>query len=222
MTPKHRNIFMVLLGLSLLSFLGLMLTLPRLPERIPIHWNFAGEVDGYGGKGMLILCGGLPIALVGLLWALPKWDPGRERYKKHMGPYLFLAVMVTMLMIAAGWSTALAGLGIRLPVGRIIPGLMGVMLMGLGNYMPRIRHNYTFGIRTPWTLASETVWRKTHRAGGYGFIAGGLLLILTAVFQQRWLMWGSMGALLLSAAFSLWYSWYLYQKEGSGNEKGNG
>lgn len=216
MTNKQRNLFAALLAVCLLSLLGLVWMLPRLPEQIPIHWNFYGEADNYGDKKLLLLFGALPVALLGLFWGIPRWDPGRERYKKHMGPYLFLVVMMTLLLVGMGWIIAIAALGIQVPVERVIPGLVGVMLTGVGNYMPRIRHNYTFGIRTPWTLASEKVWQKTHRAGGFGFVASGLLLILTAFFSRPWLCWASMGVLLLSSALVVAYSWYLYRREKGG------
>lgn len=213
MAMKPHRIYLILGGVSLVSLIGLLLLLPRMPEQIPIHWNSAGEIDSYGSRWMLLLFGTLPLLMLGLFQALPRMDPRKENYQKHMGPYLLLTALITVLMIAVGWITALSALGVSVPVNRILPAMIGVLFICLGNYMPRIRFNYTFGIRTPWTLASEAVWKKTHRAGGIGFVLCGAILLLAAVLPREWLPSLAAAALGILVVFLFLYSWLLYRKE---------
>ncbi len=218
---KGNKPFVVLTALGLVSFVGLMCFWGQLPEEIPIHWNNAGEIDGYGGKGMLVFLGLLPVGLAAMMWVVPKIDPKRKNYQKHQGLYFFLMAAMTLLTIVLGWMTLFAALGVAVPVERVVPGFIGATIMVLGNYMARIRPNYTFGIKTPWTLASETVWRKTHRMSGFWFTAGGFLMLLAAVFGS--FIWLAVGVLLGGILFSYAYSWRLWRKEerekGADNEK---
>ena len=55
---------------------------PHLPEQIPLHYNIAGEIDGYGGRGMLLLMpviGLVSDAVVALAGRFPKsWNTGTK------------------------------------------------------------------------------------------------------------------------------------------------
>ena len=86
----------------------------------------------------------------------------------------------------------------------------------LGNYMPRIRPNYTFGIRTPWTLASETVWKKTHRVGGYVFVVSGIIIAVCSFFRG-WAALIGIGVLLAGTIVSSVYSWLVFREEQNHN-----
>lgn len=213
MKTKQHKIFLILLAVSLISFAGQLCLLPSLPAEIPIHWNAAGEIDNYGSKWMTLLFGALPLLMLLLFLVIPKMDPKKESYAKHMGPYLILVSLMTLLMIVVSWITTLAAIEIRIPVERVVPGMIGVLSIVLGNYMPRIRHNYTFGIRTAWTLASETVWKKTHRAGGICFVAFGIVLLLNAFWTAGWLSLLSTVMIIAEVVFLFLYSWLLYRKE---------
>jgi hypothetical protein len=50
--------------------------------------------------------------------------------------------------------------------------------MVLGNYFKVIKQNYFLGIKTPWTLESEEVWKLTHILAGKLWIVGGLLIVI--------------------------------------------
>ena len=93
---------------------------------------------------------------------------------------------------------------------------MGIMFILLGNYMPRIRPNYTFGIRTPWTPASETVWKKTHRVGGYVFVLSGVIIVVCSFFRG-WAALIGIGVLLAGTIVSSVYSWLVFREEQNHN-----
>jgi len=213
MTPKYRRIFSAILIISFISSVAQICILPTLPDTIPIHWNAAGEIDGYGSKWFGLLFAVLPPVMLILMRFLPKIDPKRENYEKHMDVYIIFAILVTMLLTIVGWVVVLAAENVVLPMDRIVPGLIGAMFIIMGNYMPRIRHNYSFGIRTSWTLASETVWKKTHRLGGICFVVLGVVMILQAVFPSLLLVTLSMAMLIGLVILLTVYSWYVWKKE---------
>ena len=66
-------------------------------------------------------------------------------------------------------------------MSRVVPLGMGILFIALGNVLPRVEPNWFVGIRTPWTLSSDSVWRKTHRTGGWTFFLGGCALLIEGV-----------------------------------------
>jgi uncharacterized membrane protein len=104
----------------------------------------------------------------------------------------------------------------------LVLGGVGVMFMVIGNYMPRIRPNWIAGIRTPWTLSSERVWRETHRLGGRVFVLGGLVILLSSVLS------GSIALVMLLAAIAvvvtvpIVYSLVLFRREQIGGMRDEG
>ncbi len=158
-----------------------MYAYPRLPDRVPAHWNVAGKIDRYGSKWAFLLP--LPLLLLGL-WAalrlLPKIDPWRENYRKFQGTY-DLVVNSTLTVIALADVAIVASvLGSPIPFDRVMRGMIGVLLVIMGNVMPRARPNLWFGVRTPWTLTNARVWERTHRFSGYVFVLAGTIAILSA------------------------------------------
>lgn len=160
-------------------------------EQIPVHWNAAGEADRYGGKfeGLMLM----PIigaGVVALLAVIPRIDPKRiniERSGKAYGMTMIgTIVFLTLLYI----TTTLSTLGYAISLNRILPIGMGVMFMIIGNYMGKVRQNYMFGIRTPWTIASELSWNKTHRLGGWLMFGFGLLFALFGLISgtEAWII----------------------------------
>lgn len=202
----------ILLALCLISLEGHLLILERLPEQIPVHWNAAGEIDGYGPKSMDLIMGAIPLGIWVLMTALPRLDPRRKNYEKHQKAYGILTLLLTLAMIAFSWMTALAGLGYNVDVGMLIPMVLGVVFVVMGNYMPKIRSNYFVGVRTPWAIENTWVWRKTQWMGGISFIVMGVVIFgsvfLPASFRTPVLL----VVLLGGVAWDYLYSWLMFQK----------
>ena len=106
----------------------------------------------------------------------------------------------------------------RLP-GLLVGGPIGVIFILLGNYMPRVRQNYTFGIKTPWTLADEVVWQRTHRVGGMVFVLMGAAIFLSALFPMASTGGIIGGIVILGVAVMYLYSYLLYKKRHPGGKK---
>jgi uncharacterized membrane protein len=155
----------------------------QLPDRVPSHWNFAGEIDGWMNRewGAFIM----PLILVGLLamfHLLPRIDPKGANYAKFKGTYE--TVILTSMVFTLGVHLVMlaAALGKDVSMNRLMPAGIGLMLIVLGNLLPRTRSNWFVGIRTPWTLSSDRVWERTHRFGGRLFVATGAVAVLAALF----------------------------------------
>lgn len=201
-----------ILGLIVISIVGTLVVYPKLPQIIPIHWGANGEIDGYGNKLWSIFLAVLPMFLLGLLLYLPKIDPKREAYTKHKKAYEIFTNMLMVFLIFLHWVSVTAALGYEINVGMVVAIAVGVLFIGTGNYMRQIRHNYFFGIRTPWTLASEKVWVKTHRLGGWLFIISGLLFVLTGLCQFRFGFQVSITFLITSIVYLYFYSYLVFKK----------
>lgn len=173
------------------------------PERIPVHWNIAGEVDRYGSKVEGLL--GIPLLTLGiylLLIVLPRLDPGRANYPRFAGAYTVIRLsLVTLLAVLYGvlhlWIR-----GRHVDVATVTPLMVGGLLVVVGSLMGKIRPNWFVGIRTPWTLSSKTAWVRTHRAGGWAFIAMGLATIAMAVLRSAWAV-GALSVIFLGGTAGL-------------------
>jgi len=155
------------------------------PDRLPVHWNAAGEVDGYGGRFEgLALVPLIGVALYLLLRYLPRIDPARRNYDAFAGAYLLLRVTILVYLVFIDVVIQLAiGREESVPVGRLIVGSVGALFVVLGGVMTRLKPNWFAGIRTPWTLSSAESWRVTHRVGGVLFAVVGALTLVSAPFS---------------------------------------
>jgi uncharacterized membrane protein len=186
----------------------------RLPERMPIHWNASGEVDGYGSRFWASF--GLPAFLLliwGILRLLPHIDPRRANIEKFRETYEELIIAVIAVTSLIHVATVGAALGWPISISRVIPVAVGILFVVLGNLFPRFRSNWFIGIRTPWTLSSDQVWTRTHRFGGYMMVAVGILLIIAgAMGSSSWLAVAIGGAMAMVFGVFL-YSYLLWRSE---------
>jgi uncharacterized membrane protein len=184
-----------------------------LPDRIATHWGMSGEPDSYSNRFVgAFLMPGVMLALWGLLLWLAVRDPRAENIGKFRGSYdltvvgllaFLLLLHVTLLGNALGWPVS---------VPRVVPLGVGLLFLLIGNVMPRARPNFTFGIRTPWTLSDEVVWTQVHRVGGYLFCAEGLVFIASAFLAPRVAFPVAIGSLLLVSLGTVVYSYVLWAR----------
>lgn len=185
-----------------------------LPERVPTHWNLAGEVDGWSRRAWGAWL--MPVVMA-FVWALMRWlpaiDPRGKNYEKFAGTFegIMLSVMVFMLILHG--ITLAAGLGYPVAMERVAPVSMGLLFIVIGNLLPRARSNWFVGIRTPWTLSSDRVWEKTHRVGGRLFVLGGILISLSALLRASWSHWVVIAVVSVCSVGAVIYSYLEWRKE---------
>jgi len=196
-------------GLVLAGCLLAVFAWPRLPDRIPIHWNLAGEPNGYGGKAVgVLLFPALLVVIHGLFALLPRISPRDWPIAPFAAAYetMRIAILGFLLYVMALALAAGAGLDVGM-TGGILAG-MGALFMALGTQLGAVTPNYFVGIRTPWTLTDREVWRRTHALAGRTFMAGGAVMVLASLVSNRWIALGlGVIALIVSAATPVYYSW---------------
>ena len=177
---------------------------PQFPERVPIHWNIHGQVDGWGDKAWAVfLTPGIMTAMLALFAAFPWLSPKRFSLDSFLGVYWFIiaTIEVTMAYIH-GLTLWAAWIG---PVDITRAMLIGLLAMfGLiGGAMRGVRQNFWVGVRTPWTIASERVWNDTHVLAARTFIAAAVIGMLAAILPfPIEAVAGIVIALIMGAAFT--------------------
>jgi uncharacterized membrane protein len=171
-----------IIGFVLLPFINLAYLWSSLPEKIPIHWDYKGEINGWGTKysllGLIFL---LPIFTYFLMLAIPKIDP-KKRIELMGGKYYQIKFVLVVFMSVLSLFIIYSSKSQTISSPIMVFVLIGLLFMALGNYFKVIKQNYFLGIKTPWTLESEEVWKLTHTLAGKLWIVGGLLIVILSLF----------------------------------------
>lgn len=159
------------------------------PDTVPVHYNFAGEVDRMGSKYEFLLFPAEAIG-IGLFFG---WMAKRHQHDRTEEK----ALLITGISILAtlgflGVYFQLQGIlydptqsvGLRLRVMRLTVMSIGLLLVITGNLMPKARRNAYLGLRTKWSLADDGVWQKSQRFSGFGAVLCGVTMILLASFLE--------------------------------------
>lgn len=203
---------------TLICLLPILFYLPfyhQLPDMIPSHFNAAGQADAFMPKTIAIIFPSVLLAGVEVLGAFAmKTDPKNYNYPRQL---LTLGLWICpILSVAMNLMVLLISLGKEVHIEVITPVMLGVLFIVMGNYLPKTKHNYTMGIKIPWTLNSEENWRKTHRFGGFVFVLMGFWLIISSFLNSHFLV------ILIPVAVCTFlpmiYSYLLYRKERGENQ----
>jgi uncharacterized membrane protein len=191
-----------------------VLTYPFLPALVPSHWDAAGRINGYMPKLINALI--YPIIstfLYVMLRAVAGVGPrlGRDNQRANLQFRHITMVAVVILMLIVQIITTTVALGIPVDVVFVLNIALGLLFIVIGNYMGRVRRNFWAGIRTPWTLASDTVWERTHRVGGWLFVLVGALGLLLG-FVPGVHIWGLIVLLFAATIFLYVYSYIAYHR----------
>jgi uncharacterized membrane protein len=183
---------------------------------LPTHWNIAGEADGFAGKWTALLLPPLLVSVISaLFFALPALEPRREGLARSQGLYQVSWAALLLVLAAADLAIVSMALGWALPVDRLILAAGGAMLTLIGNQLGKSRSMYLIGVRTPWTLASEEVWIRTHRLAGKLMVGSGLLVVAITLIDLPSAFRGTVAgaAIAASALVPTVYSYWLWRRE---------
>ena len=205
-----KNLKILILG-SVITILPILIGIilwNQLPSELPIHWNMAGEVDGRSSKGFVVL--GMPALLLAIHWFgafILSSDPKRKNQSDRMVAISLWIVPVLSILLSA--ITYVSALGKEVFVDIIIPVLLGLLFVVIGNYLPKCKQNYTVGIKLPWTLNNEENWNKTHRMAGWTWVACGIAIMVAGCFGLFWVI---LPVLVIGALAPTIYSYVLHRK----------
>ena len=200
-----------------LAAIASLVAWPYLPEHVVTHWNASGVPNGYSPRWLAATL--LPAIIVGV-WGLaqifPKIDPRSVNYARFIDTYWLVMNAILVFMGAVHAVILGNGVGWALPVEKLVPAGVGLLFAMLGNYLSRVQPNWFLGIRTPWTLSSDKVWRKTHRIGGALFVVGGIGMVAIAFLPPAIAFHALVAIVVLVAGVPVVLSYIFWRKEHSG------
>ena len=209
--------FAIIAGI-IVTFLVTLAAYPALPDPVASHWNAAGQADGSMGKPAgLFLIPLLTIACVALFAVLPRIDPLRKNYDKFRNYYDGFILLFVLYLLAIQAQMILWNLGYQVSPNLTFPVLFGALFIYLGFLIEHAEQNWFVGIRTPWTLSSVTVWKKTHELGGKLFKIAGVIACL-GIFAGRFALGFILVPVIAVAVYTVVYSYIEFRKEVKGRE----
>ena len=178
----------------------------RLPRILPTHFDAHGVANGYMPRA---LGAWLPLGIALFTWMLLRVAPlvffSRSRERLAASPLALVALLLTLTLVGVHLVVIHGGLAQAGRLPGLAGALIGVFWLLLALVMPRIRRNPVVGIRTPWSLASDENWARTHRFGGYTGAVGGLVAIAASLAGA---MPVGIAAIIVSALLPAVYSFF--------------
>ena len=181
------------------SLAGILLW-DRLPEKIATHFDQHNVANGWSSK---------PMAVFGILFCVffTANDPKRKNINRRIFTMiLWLVPVVSVITCMTIYGLAL---GMELDIGVIVNIMVGIMFIILGNYVHKVKQNYTVGMKLPWTLNSEENWNRTNRMTGWILILSGLLFLMNSLLLKTEIV---LAVIFVVILVPMIYSFILYKK----------
>jgi uncharacterized membrane protein len=187
-----------------------------LPDTVPIHWGINGQANGYGPKWVAtflfpLMSIGIYVLIRVLLAAGPRLG-GRQATTANLQIAKIIIAAIILFMLVIQLATIAQSLGIGFDMTTVVMLAVSVLFIFIGNYLGKIRRNFWMGIRTPWTLTNAVVWERTHRLGGWLFVAVGLIGIVCS-FIPSLRLWGIIVPIIAVCIFLCIYSYICYRQQ---------
>ena len=203
----------------ILMFLPLVVTLvllPLFPEQIPAHYGADGLVTRWGSKWELIILPAATLLMAGFFPLVAKLVRAAEPDGKNNEKVLLISGCATLLLfnVMTGYFLYTAYHQLEnlsefpVDINRIVFVALGIVLIIVGNVMPKARMNSLCGLRTPWSMKNEVTWQKSQRFGGISFIVAGAAMAVVSLLTNGWSCFAcAMGILLLVAVVDVIYTY---------------
>ena len=201
--------------LMLLPVVEVLWMLPGLPDTVPVHWGVDGSPDRYGSRWELLI----PAAIVLLVGGLLLRDSfSRQPKGMRTGGLLTMLVFNVIQPVVLYVTVRPESNIMEFSFGKIVCGLISLVLLVVGNYMPKISWEYRLqrkhGFRTRYAFSDERVWSRTQRFGGYVYMASGLVGIVAALLLSNLAcVLVMLLAVFLGCLIVYWYSWFAWKQE---------
>ena len=212
MFKTHRTTLVVASVVTVLPALFGVVFWNHLPEVMATHFGMDNEANGFSDKAFAVF--GMPALLLAVLWLgvfVTSCDPKSENVSPKVRSLVLWIVPAVSIFVATTMYPV--NLGMELDVVFCGALLLGLLLVVVGNYLPKARQNYTIGIRTPWTLANEANWNRTHRLAGRLWVASGILMVIIGLSRLQAVEW-LVGMVLVVALVPCAYSYWLHTAKG--------
>ena len=207
---SHKKSIILSVLVTLLPMVAGLILWNELPDTMLIHWGSGGNADGTGSKDFVVF--GVPLIFAALdllgLMATGFDKKAREQKSKGMEILFWLLPVVSCACSALMYA---ASMGKAMGVAVIVPLMLGVLFVVIGNFMPKVKQNSSMGIKCIWTLSNEENWNKTHRLAGKVWVASGVVLLISALFPFAWALILSVVVAVLAGVVPMVYSYRIYK-----------
>ena len=226
--------------LCILTVLSTLFMLFILPDTVPVHFDISGAPDRWGSKFELLL---LPVILIASAFVL---GPMAKSYRKkaeetddekEKAEYLSNAKVLNITGIATMCLFFVMNIvtlyatyvhvspNNNLPefdISRAVGLIMGIMIVVLGNYMPKTRNNPNIGFLLPWTRSNDVTWNKSNKFASYVLIIAGAISTISSLFVKGVLAaFLSVLGLMISLPIIMIYAYIIYRDEKRKNDENN-
>ena len=179
---KKKTVCYILMYLPLVVIL---IVLPHLPEKIPVHYGFDNQVDRWGSKYVALLFPVVSILMGYFLLGMAKLAAKKEEHgENNKNVTIIVGILVLILLNALNVYSLYTSFNkvenlsfVSLDIGQLVFGIIGMLMIVIGNLMPKLRMNSMIGLRTHWSMKDEATWKKSQHIGGISFIIGGIIII---------------------------------------------
>jgi len=186
---------------------------PDLPAEVVSRWDAAGDPTGTMAAATLLVGGPALVAGVAVVFeVLPRIDPLGENVAAFRDAYDAAAVTVAGFLAYAHLLVLGRNLGYGVPIPAALAPAVAVLYVVVGAVVERAEPNWFVGVRTPWTLSSDAVWRETHALAGTLFKAAGVVALAAAAFPSRFVVLVA-GPAAATALVTTVYSFLSYRRQ---------
>ena len=184
----------------------------KLPEQMGTHFGVTGEVDGYSSKTFAVF--GTPLLLLAVEWFCA-FVTANDPKKQNISPKLFKLILWIVPIVSLFIALFLYSynLGFNINITNAAGIFVGLIFIIIGNILPKAKHNYTVGIKIPWTLANEENWNRTHHLAGYLWVIGGIITILLSFIDATKIISIVLAPIIIGIVPCI-YSYILHVKHG--------
>ncbi len=219
--------------LSFIPLIGTAIVLQFMPDQVPMHYDFEGNIDRWGSKYEELIFPVIILAM-SLFWTLfiryyekkairetdEKESAGASSNAKVLG--IVGVCMAAMFAVEHGFSLygayneATSGASAwSVDIGKVSVVLMGIIFIVIGNFMTKTRINSTVGVRVSWSMYNDNTWRKSNRFGAYAIMIAGVVTIIMAVILKNSFgaAMAAVGTVILAAVVTLVYAHKVYVQE---------
>ena len=211
---ENRIITILIVVAIVAAFVISIAAYPWLPAVMATHWGMHDIANGFMSKGFgVFLLPVLMLGIAGLFAWLPTTDPLRKNYAAFQREYLWLVATIMAFFLALHIAVLAWNLGIPFSMNTVVFPALALLFFVIGMVMPKLRRNWYMGIRTPWTLSSDSVWTQTHQVGGVVFQILGLVVLASLLFPPVVGVSIMFGSIIVASLGLVVYSYILYRQK---------
>jgi len=196
-------------------FLLAAITWPNAPDRIPIHWNISGEIDGYAGRfgGLLAL----PLISAGLylfLLIIPLVDPSGTRHPGFAAPFALMRGGTIFVMALIYAATHLLIRGVDIDMSMMVGAGIGILFVVIGSAIRRMPTEIPSALSTPWEIRDPASRQRVQEVSGRVFGASGIVIAVAGFIHPVAMFAVIIGGSIVTAGVALVLSYRVSKAEG--------